>query len=781
MAEAARDREDRIVELERQLQGLRSRVEKLGGEVVRADYKILHLTQEVRRSRKAFGFLTGFQNSISHARTLDVLYRIALKSIISELWMKRAVLLETDPTGRYLRPVEWLGYPPDTRPGEMEIIPDERSAWARPHVVNGETAPRAWINAVRDSLHMPFFVWIPATTNGRLERALVTGTLVEDAAQEPRLTGHDLDLFVSVGAILSVGRTNILARSRLKRQVIYQSLLHRSSSVLLKDYDAPTAHFDDVVAQVGATWSLDRVRLLKRRTDDRISEVRHEWTASGVQEGAGEPYTLEAVPRWRDAMLGGETIRIDDVDTLGDEGAPLRAAGISSLLVVPTTVQQSVVGWASFERSGAAHPWSPEDVQFLEVIAGLVSRAVAREMEIEERAQLEAEYHHSKKMEAVGQLAGGVAHDFNNLITTIQGYAQLIISRLPEEYREMTGLKEIIQASEKAAGLTRQLLTFSRRDTATDGTIELNLIVNDTMRLIGRMLGEKVNVELDLSTGLPVIVGDSQQMSQVLMNLAINARDAMPDGGDVRISTRRLVVSEALARRISIPGVKRCQLLEVTDSGQGMDQETQDRIFEPFFTTKEEGRGTGLGLAIVFSAIRRHGGFIDVTSSPGEGTSFRVYLPERVSGETGEPAGAGEAEAAPREKILVVEDDEGVRTMICDALAAQGYEILSATNGREALDELDGAGDGVSLVVTDIVMPEMGGRQMWERLSEEGYDIPVIVMSGYPNGRDTTEFVRGAATFLQKPFGPREISRAVRHVLDSSRRPVQCPGREPAH
>jgi signal transduction histidine kinase/CheY-like chemotaxis protein len=767
LSDAAREKDTRIEELERQLKGLRSRLEKLGGEVVRADYKILHLTQEVRRSREAFEFLTGFQNDISRARTLEVLHRIALKSIISELWMKRAVVLESTSSGRILRPVEWLGYPPDTRPGEIEILPDGRDAWTRPHVVSGETAPRAWIRAVRDSLAMPFFVWIPETRNGRIERALVAGTLVEDAAQEPRLTGHDLDLFVSVGAILAVGRTNLLARSRLKRQVIYQSLLHRASSVLLKDYDAPTAHFDDVIAQVGNTWSLDRVRLLRRRTDERLSETSHEWTAPGVARSQDERYPLECVDRWRSALVGGETIWVDDVDALGEDAGALREAGIRSLLVVPTVVHQSIDGWVSFERTSQTEPWSPEDVQFLEVIAGLVSRAVARQREIEERVQLEAEYHHSKKMEAVGQLAGGVAHDFNNLITTIQGYAQLVISRLPGEYRDMTGLKEIIQASEKAAGLTRQLLTFSRRDTATGGEFDLDATIRDTMRLIDRMLGDKVDVVLDLSDGLPTIVGDPQQLSQVVMNLAINARDAMPEGGELRFATRRVTVTEALSRRISIPGIRKCQLVEVTDTGNGMDEETQERIFEPFFTTKEEGKGTGLGLAIAFSVVRRHGGFIDVVSSLGKGTTFRIYLPERSPG----PSGTAEATQEKRitEKILVVEDDEGVRTMIADALTAQGYEILSATNGREALSELDRVGDGVSLVVTDVVMPEMGGRQMWERITEQGYDVPVIVMSGYPNGKDATELTSSAATFLQKPFGPREIARAVRHALDASR------------
>ncbi len=765
MAHAADSRDAHIEELERRLKGLRTRLEKLGGEVVRADYKVLHLTQEVRRSREAFDFLTGFQSSISPATSIDVLYRIALKSIISELWMKRAVVLERSEDSDVLKPVEWLGYGPETKPGVLSLRTDKGPAWTKPQMVSSETSQHDWIDAVREALDIPFFVWIPAADGDGIETVLVAGTLAEDAAQEPRLTDDDLDLFVSVGAILWVGRMNLLARERLRRQVIHQSLLHKISLLLLQDVDTPTSHFDDVISQVGTTWSLDRVRLLTRRTDKRMAEVTHEWTARPAASRA-----LEEVQRWRDAMANGETVRIDDVDLLpAAEAGPLRAAGIRSLLLVPIVVHGLVVGWGSFEQCARARVWTPEDVQLLEVIAGLISRAVARETDMEERAQLEAEYHHSRKMEAVGQLAGGVAHDFNNLLTAIQGYAQLLMAKLPAEYVEMPGLREIIMASEKAAVLTRQLLTFSRRDTAKAGPLDLNTVVADTMKLLSRMLGDRIAVETEFSPDLATTFGDAQQISQVIMNLAINARDAMPDGGTLSICTEQFPVRGPLAQRFSIPGIEQAQVLEISDTGCGMDDETKERIFEPFFTTKEAGSGTGLGLSIVFSVVRRHGGFIDVTSRPGKGTTFSIFLPVRTPEEvvrSQEPA--RDTAAKGHETVLVVEDDETVRTMICDVLESRGYGILAVTNGREALDELAHSPDSISVVMLDVIMPEMGGLEMWNQLNAQGYGIPVIVMSGFPEGKESSDLLKGAATFLEKPFGPNEISLAVRRTLDTA-------------
>ena len=756
-------------ELQRQLKGLRSRLERLGGEVVRADYKVMHLTQEVRRSRKAFSFLTGFQYSTSRAPSLEELYRIALKAIVSELWMKRAVILELNDSGTCLRQAAMLGSGTDEQDVCLALPADSKDAWSKPQLINGETPEEPWIEQVRSKLGLPFFVWIPDTRHGQMETVLVAGTMSEDPAQAPKLTGHDLDLFISMCAILWVDRMNLLARGALERQVVYESLLNKISSTLLLDYDAPAAHLDDVLTSVGRGWSLDRMRLLQRQAGDSISVVTHEWSTDELPEVEdGTPaFAPEEVAEWRDAMASGETVQIDDVEQLPPEqAAPFKAQGIRSVLLIPSNVRGAAAGWTSFERCRSAKPWSNEDKQLLEVVAGLISGALSREREIEERTQLEAEYHHSKKMEAVGQLAGGVAHDFNNLLTTIQGYAQLLAAKLPQEYRELPGLKEIVMASERAAALTRQLLNFSRRDTATTAPLNINDTVTETMKLVGRMLGEKISVEFDLGPDMDTIVGDVQQINQLIMNLAINARDAMQDGGTITISTREMPTIGTLARRFTIPGIERCQVLEIADTGSGMDVETKERIFEPFFTTKEPGQGTGLGMSIAFSVARRHGGFIDVESQVGIGTTFSIYLPVRKPEEEKPKKKPVGLSSGKNETILLVEDDAGVRAMIREALEASGYNVVLAENGREALEEARRA-EHISLVVTDVVMPEMSGKQMWEQLTSEGFDAPLIVMSGFPQATEVSTLATCASTYLQKPFGPQEISRAVRTTLDS--------------
>lgn len=783
MADLDRKKEDLLGELEHRVAGLRKRVEKLGGESVRSEYKILHLTQEVRRSRKAFGFLTGFQNSTGAAGSIGSLYDIALKAIVAELWMKRAIVLERSGQAGEYRPVAALGYEAGEIPLAISLPEESAPVWTEPQLVNGVTESSEWIDAVRTGLSLPFFTWIPNTGENGAEFVLVAGALAEDSAQEPRLTDYDLELLISVGAILWVGRMNLVARQSLKLQIRYESLLHHISEVLLKDYDSPRAHFANVMERVGKAWSLDRVRVIQRLSTECMTNVTHEWVTAGTESaGIDCPHPIEDVPDWRDCLARGEQIRIDDVSIFPKGNiSGLNEQGVRSLLVLPITVHDSVVAWMSFEQCSRLRTWTDEEIRILEVIAGLVARAIARERELEERALLEAEHHQSKKMEAIGQLAGGVAHDFNNLLTTIQGYAQLLMTRLPEEFREQGGLKEIVMASERAAGLTRQLLTFSRKDRTETTALCINETIEEMMKLLRRMLGDNINVTLDLDSEMRETVADRHQISQMVMNLAVNAKDAMPEGGDIIISTREFADIGPLAQRFSIPGIERCHIIEVADTGTGMSDDIRERVFEPFFTTKEAGKGTGLGLSIVFSVVRRHGGFVELDSELGKGTTFRIFLPVKEPEQVETAKETGLNTAVGHETILVVEDDASVRSLIIDVLKASGYDVIAATNGREALAEMERSGDDISLVMTDVVMPEMNGRELWDSFIEAGYDLPVIVMSGFPKGEEDGGFLDDAASYLQKPFGPKDVTEAVRRALDGFDTPHDKGQASPLH
>ncbi|MBZ5647205.1 MAG: PAS domain S-box protein [Acidobacteriia bacterium] len=400
--------------------------------------------------------------------------------------------------------------------------------------------------------------------------------------------------------------------------------------------------------------------------------------------------------------------------------------------------------------------------------------ALAFEMiaeDITERAALELQLLQSQKMEAVGRLAGGVAHDFNNLLTVIKGYGELMLEELKPNDPMRSEVEEIQKAADRAASLTRQLLAFSRRQVLAPKIIALNSVVANMDKLLRRLLGEDIEFHTVLDPKLGRVKADPGQVEQVIMNLAVNARDAMPSGGKLTIETANLDLDTFYAREHVTVAAGPYAMLAVSDTGAGMDSETQSHIFEPFFTTKEMGKGTGLGLSTVYGIVKQSGGYIWVYSELGRGTTFKVYLP-RVA-EEAETAGAGGPEHETHrgsETILLVEDEDGVRALIRQVLTRNGYRVLEARHGEEAVMLAEGHKHPIHLLLTDVVLAKMSGRELAQRLAPQRAEMQVIYMSGYT---DEAILHHGMLTpgtkFLQKPFTTDTLMHTVRGVLDSAK------------
>jgi PAS domain S-box-containing protein len=393
----------------------------------------------------------------------------------------------------------------------------------------------------------------------------------------------------------------------------------------------------------------------------------------------------------------------------------------------------------------SATPLEDERGRYLGAVS-MVADMTERHLARAERERLEHRLQQAQRLETVGQLAGGVAHDFNNLLAVILNYAYFIRERLPEDSDVRGDLEEIRHAAERASELTHQLLVFSRREAIRPVVLDLNEVVRDMERLVGRTIGEHVELVTDLEPEECLVEADSSQLEQVVLNLVVNARDAMPGGGTIRIETR-------LGEEV---------LLAVADDGEGMEPEVAARAFEPFFTTKPKGAGTGLGLATVYGTVTQAGGHAEIDSLAGRGTTLRVYLPRAGERQPATAEASGDAPAGEGATVLVVEDEDPVRRLTCRILAGSGYECLEASGGEEALRLYDEHRDRVALLLSDVVMPGMSGQELAERIASEGPGPPVLFMSGYT---DEAILPRDGAALLHKPFTADALLRGVREAL----------------
>ena len=388
-------------------------------------------------------------------------------------------------------------------------------------------------------------------------------------------------------------------------------------------------------------------------------------------------------------------------------------------------------------------------------------------IDVTEHKQLEEQLRQAHKMEGIGRLAGGVAHDFNNLLTVINGCATLLLEQVRTEDPLHRSLTEILTAGQRAAALTKQLLAFSRRQVLTFQVFDLNEALLSISSMIERLIGEDIPLGRDLTPQPCLIRADRGQIDQVVLNLAVNAKDAMPHGGTLTIATQTLIITSEtpVPHPALLPGVY--VHLAIRDSGEGMDRTTLSHIFEPFFTTKEEGKGTGLGLAMVYGIVNQSHGFIFADSVPREGTIFNLYFPLV---ETPPPAATPAPASRPycgRETILLVEDQQAVRQLLTQALSGYGYTLLEASSGQEALRLVAATRIPIHILLTDVVMPQMTGPALAERLRQQWPTLRVLFMSGYAEGSVLPTFLAEPGTgFIQKPFLPTELAQKLRELLD---------------
>jgi PAS domain S-box-containing protein len=442
-----------------------------------------------------------------------------------------------------------------------------------------------------------------------------------------------------------------------------------------------------------------------------------------------------------------------------DKTFPPLAAHSRAIAGEPATFH---VEWK--EGSYACH------VEPLRSMAGEVQGAVCMALDVTDRKQLEAQFRQAQKMEAIGRLAGGIAHDFNNLLMVIQGYADLLADRLAPGNPLRRNAEQIQAAAQRAAGLTQQLLAFSRKQMLAPKILSIHSVVSDMESILRRLIGEDIVLRVSSSPDTWVVRADRSQIEQVIMNLAVNARDAMPHGGRLTIETANVHLDGSLAHAPAVFEPGKYVMLAVTDNGSGMDQQTQSHIFEPFFTTKEKGKGTGLGLSTVYGVVKQSGGYIWVYSEPGIGTTFKIYLPcaeeEKASAERPR-SDTDRAATQGSEVVLLVEDENGVRELAREFLQINGYTVIEAPDGATALDLVAHHPQKIHLLMTDVVMPGMSGRQLADRMLELRPDMKVLFMSGYTDQAVVHQGILDPdAVLLQKPFTMAALCSKLREILD---------------
>jgi PAS domain S-box-containing protein len=553
------------------------------------------------------------------------------------------------------------------------------------------------------------------------------------------------------------------ANERYERQEAALTKLTKSNVSAPDDFTEIVRGMTEVVA---STLSVALVAVWRHDEGGTVTQCQDLFTRPEGTHSDGLSLSQDACPAYFKALAGVEVLAVtnarSDPRTSELSESLLVPYGITSVMCVPIRSRGATAGVLSCKHVGEPRRWMPDEQAFALAVANLLSTLLAQS----ERQRLEQQLRQAQKLEAIGRLAGGVAHDFNNILTVILGRAEEVASdeRVPDDLRD--SVADLSQNAQRATALTRQLLAFSRRQAIEVRNVDLNSLVANVTRLLHRVLGEDIVVTFTYS-GQPLAVrADPGMIEQVLLNLAVNARDAMPAGGKLSIDTSFVDLSATEPSRAGSPGSWAC--IRVKDNGAGIAPEHLPHIFEPFFTTKDIGKGTGLGLATTYGIVQQHGGWIEVESQIGRGSEFRVFFPH-VGAAT--PIAASISMPAPpprgRETIMVVEDEAGVRALVIELLQDLGYKVFQAQSGPHALDVWRQQGDDVDLLITDIVMPDgMNGVELAERLRRNRPGLKVIYTSGYLADLSREDIARHSDAYIAKPFSLAELARLVRRTLD---------------
>ena len=596
-----------------------------------------------------------------------------------------------------------------------------------------------------------------------------------------------------IGSILALGTS--LSTVMASMLALYTGVLVHFGVMSFRNFrDTVKANFDreEVVRQLAQSKAEVEQRVL-----ERTAELRREQRLLQA--------IFDSVPIWlfvKDATGRFLTVNRYMARAFGQEPQQMVGRLLSEVVVMPPesaeddarTDQEALTTGKNVVLRELKCPTADRKLHTLRMVkvpltdgqGGTVSIVGAAE-DITDRTHLEHQLHHAQKLQAVGQLAGGVAHEFNNLLQVIKGFTHLALREMAPQDPARNHLLRVLDGTVTAASLTSQLLAFGRRDIVRRDSIDLAALMTRLISMLGHILGETIELTLSQEPGLPLMLADRGMIEQTVMNLCLNARDAMPKGGRLTVETRALQAEEPVNHLLGLEHPGTYLEIRITDTGVGMPPEVMEHIFEPFFTTKEVGSGSGLGLAVAYGIVEEHGGKIRVQSRPGQGTTFSIFIPAAPQGaqETAPELGPMEDFTKPSHRhsatILVAEDDDGVRHLAVDLLELEGYRVIEASDGVQAVRAWENSTDPIDLLVLDLVMPGQGGREAYERIASLQGDIPVIFCTGYiADTLDSVFLSNSKATLLRKPYGPDRLLHAVRDALHSSRR-VATQTADPTH